>query len=95
MVYEMDPEVGYDLGVVDRVYAAVEADLERRAEASNTEPPVLYAPLEVAERWVLVPRLLLRRLQMLGQAGVEISHEQALLFLAELLADGRLIGVKE
>lgn len=75
-------------------FDAREADLMRRADAADTEPPILYAPQSVVEEWVLVPRALLLRLQQLGQAGTDISHIQALMFLSELLADARLIGVQ-
>jgi hypothetical protein len=67
-------------------------DLTARAKAADTEPPVIYAPAAVVRDWVLVPRRHLKTIQ--GWDG-EIDEVKAIMLLAEILADARLIGSTE
>jgi hypothetical protein len=64
-------------------------DLIARAKAADTEPPIVYAPAAVVRDWVLVPRRHLKTIQ--GWDG-EVDEVEAIMLLAEILADARLIG---
>lgn len=65
-------------------------DYMERARRAMEDPPLVYAPQEVADRWVLVPREHLRRAQMWGDA---VTGEAAIEFATDVLADARLLGV--
>jgi hypothetical protein len=63
-----------------------------RAKAADTEPPIVCAPAAVVRDWVLVPR---RHLKTIQSWNGEIDEVDAIMLLAEILADARLIGSTE
>jgi hypothetical protein len=67
-------------------------DIIARAKAADTEPPIIYAPAAVVRDWVLVPR---RHLKTIQSWDGEIDEVEAIMLLAEILADARLIGSTE
>lgn len=67
-------------------------DLMGRAHAANEDAPLAYSSQDVADQWVLVPRAHLRTIQSWGG---EVDEVEAIMMLANILADGRLLGVKE
>jgi hypothetical protein len=78
-------------------------DIYARAHAADTEPPILFASKEIAEEWVLVPRRHFKAIQSFDVAiygpgeeqGDDINGTKAILMLAEILADARLLGVDD
>lgn len=67
-------------------------DLMTRAEEAMNSAPVLYANQEIVDRWVLVPREHLRTIE--SWHG-EIDEDRAIGMITEILADVRLIGLKD
>lgn len=71
--------------------AAMLMNLMARANASNQEAPLLFADQDMVDQWVLVPRA---HLQMIQSWGVNIDEVDAVLMIAKILADARLLGLK-
>lgn len=66
-------------------------DLERRADAASCESPLIYTDQEIADQWVLVPRV---HMQTIMSWDGEITDLKAIRMITDIVADARLIGVK-
>ena len=85
----MTEGVGTESARVADLLEATGDDLTARAKAADTDPPIVYAPAAVVRDWVLVPR---RHLKTIQSWDGEIDEVEAIMLLAEILADARLIG---
>lgn len=82
--------------MVELMTGVTEDRLAERALEASTAPPILYAPKAVADEWVLVPRHLLRQMAEWGAQPVnQMDTVKAVLMLAEVVADARLLGVEK
>lgn len=93
MVDMTNEEIKQTLELGNLLFPGEAERLVVQAVASGEAEPLLYVDEQFAKEWVLVPRDLLRRIVDADENA--LADGQGWLWLAELVATARQLGVKE